>query len=57
MKVFDVLGKEVVALVNEKLSPGIYKSVFDGSNLSSGIYFYKLETESFILTKQMILLK
>ncbi|MBK9403031.1 MAG: T9SS type A sorting domain-containing protein [Ignavibacteria bacterium] len=57
LKVFDVLGKEVVTLVNEKLSPGIYKSGFNGSNLSSGIYFYKLEGENFILTKQMILLK
>ncbi|MBS1553025.1 MAG: choice-of-anchor D domain-containing protein [Bacteroidetes bacterium] len=57
LKVFDVLGKEVAVLVNEKLSPGIYKAEFDGSSLSSGIYFYKLEAGSFIETKRMILLK
>ena len=57
LKVFDVLGKEVVKLVNEKLSPGVYESEFDGSSLSSGIYFYKLEAGDFIETKRMILLK
>ncbi|MBK7255618.1 MAG: T9SS type A sorting domain-containing protein [Ignavibacteria bacterium] len=57
LKVFDVLGKEVVTLVNEKLSPGIYEAEFDGSSLSSGIYFYKLEAGDFIETKRMILIK
>ena len=57
LKVFDVLGKEVVKLVNEKLSPGIYEAEFDGSSLSSGIYFYTLTTERFTETKSMILLK
>ncbi|MBK7160476.1 MAG: T9SS type A sorting domain-containing protein [Ignavibacteria bacterium] len=57
LKVFDILGKEVAVLVNEKLSPGIYEAEFDGSSLSSGIYFYKLEAGDFIETKRMILLK
>ena len=57
LKVFDVLGKEVVTLVNEKLSPGVYESKFDGSSLSSGIYFYKLEAGDFIETKRMILIR
>jgi len=57
LKVFDILGKEVKTLVNETKPAGIYEVEFDGSNLSSGIYFYKLETEGFIETKRMILIK
>ncbi|MEO8209704.1 MAG: T9SS type A sorting domain-containing protein [bacterium] len=57
LKVFDVQGKEVVTLVNEKLSPGSYEVDFDGRNLPSGIYFYKLSTDNFTNTKRMILLK
>jgi len=55
--VYDVLGNEVAALVNEELTPGTYKKEFDPTNLSSGIYFYTLKTENFIQTKKMILLK
>ena len=55
--VFDGLGKEVVTLVNEQLSPGSYEAEFDGSNFASGIYFYKLEAGSFVETKRMIMLK
>ena len=55
--VYDILGKEVVTLVNEKLSPGKYEADFDGSNFASSIYFYKLEAGSFIETKRMMLLK
>jgi photosystem II stability/assembly factor-like uncharacterized protein len=57
MIVYDVLGKEIATLVNEKQSPGTYEVSFDGSNFSSGIYFYKLETNDFSDTKRMILLK
>jgi photosystem II stability/assembly factor-like uncharacterized protein len=57
IKVFDILGKEISTLVNEKQSPGIYEVSFDGSNFPSGIYFYKLETNSFSDTKRMILIK
>jgi hypothetical protein len=57
LKVYDALGKELVTLVNDKLSPGTYKLVFDGSAYSSGVYFYKLQTEDFQETKRMILLK
>ena len=57
LKVYDALGKEVKTLVNEMKSPGIYRVDFDGSGLSSGIYFYKLSTGSFSETKRMILLK
>mgnify|MGYP003619561947 CR=1 FL=1 len=54
---FDALGKEVTVLVNEKLSPGIYKAEFDGSNYPSGIYYYKLEAGSFSEVRKMILLR
>ncbi|MGV8018665.1 MAG: T9SS type A sorting domain-containing protein [Ignavibacteria bacterium] len=56
--VYDILGKEVSSLVNEKLKPGTYETFFDGSGLSSGIYFCRLivntESKDF---KKMILLK
>jgi len=57
LKVYDVLGNEVATLVNRKQNAGSHEVDFDGSNFSSGIYFYKLETENFVDTKKMILLK
>ncbi len=66
LSVYDILGREVATLVNEKLSPGTYEvewpacrteSGRDASNFASGIYFYKLETESFTQTKRMVLIK
>jgi hypothetical protein len=57
LKVFDITGKEVVTLVNEQLAPGTYTVDFEGTNFPSGIYFYRLQTEGFINTKMMILLK
>ncbi|MCB9205925.1 MAG: T9SS type A sorting domain-containing protein [Ignavibacteriales bacterium] len=55
--VYDILGREVKTLVNEKQKPGNYEVIFNGMNLSSGIYFYKLSYGNFIQTKKMILLK
>ncbi len=63
LSVFDILGREVEVLVNEILSAGEYKYVFDAGRLSSGIYFYKLETsgignfEKATETKKMVLIK
>lgn len=57
LSVFDMLGKEVASIVNSNLNPGTYKYEFDGSNLSSGIYFYKLVTNDFIDLKRMVLVK
>lgn len=57
LKVNDALGNEVVVLVNEKKEPGNYKVEFDGSNLASGIYYYKLSASEFSETKKMMLLK
>ncbi len=57
LKIFDILGREVVTLLNASLSPGTHKSTFDGSGLASGIYFYRLQTSSFTRTKKLALLK
>ena len=57
IKVYDVLGVEVAALVNEDKTAGEYEVEFDGTGLTSGIYFYQLRTGSFIKTKKMVLLK
>jgi hypothetical protein len=56
--IFDIIGKEVEKLINEKQSPGTYEVNFDGSNFSSGIYFYSLFVDGVRLdTKKMILFK
>lgn len=57
LKIYNVLGNEVKTLINENRSPGNYEVEFDGSDLPSGIYFYKLEAGEFSETKRMILLK
>ena len=55
--VFDVLGREISTIVNEELKPGTYEVDFDGTNLPSGVYYYKLMTGDYSETKKMILLK
>ncbi len=55
--VYNVLGEEIVTLVNKKQSPGNYTVQFDATNLPSGVYFYTLRVGDFVATKKMILLK
>jgi hypothetical protein len=57
IKVYDILGREVAVLLNEVKSPGLYKVNFNGSRLASGIYFYTLQANEYIVTKKLILLK
>jgi hypothetical protein len=57
LAVFDLLGREVAVLVNEKKTPGSYEVKFDGSNLASGVYFYRLQAGYFTQTKRLLLLK
>ncbi len=57
LKVYDVLGRKIATLVNERKSPGTYEAIFDGSKLTSGIYFYQLRSGNFISTRRMVLLK
>jgi hypothetical protein len=55
--VYDVLGKEISILVRLELSAGSYEVTFDGGNLASGIYFYRMISGNFADTKKMILIK
>jgi len=55
--VYDRLGREVETLINKQQQPGYYDVKFDANKLSSGIYFYKIQAGSFILSKKMLLLK
>lgn len=55
--VYDMLGKEVSLLVNEELGAGNYNTTWDAAYYSSGIYFYKMVSNDFSLTKKMILTK
>jgi hypothetical protein len=57
MRVYDILGKEVKTLVNENLNAGEYEIEFDASGLTSGLYFYKMQTSEFISVKKMTLIK
>jgi len=57
LSVFNLLGQEVKTLVNEEKSPGEYEVRFDGSNLPSGIYFYRLVAGDFVKTMKMLLMK
>lgn len=55
--VFDILGNEIAQLVNETKEPGTYEVQFNGSALSSGVYIYRMQTDNFISTQKMTLLK
>lgn len=57
LTVYNMLGEEVTYLVNENLSPGSYSVDFNASYLSSGMYFYRIETPGFVQTKRMVLIK
>jgi len=57
LKVFDVLGNEVATLINGQNEAGTHKVDFDASLLHSGVYFYRIESGSFVETKKLMLLK
>jgi hypothetical protein len=57
LTIFDVVGKVIEVLVNEKQNAGSYSIEWDGTNYSSGLYFYRLETEYFTDVKKMVLIK
>jgi len=61
LKVFDVLGNEVITLVNEEKAAGRYEVIFSaksgGGNLSSGVYLYRLSVHSFTQTRKLLLMK
>ena len=55
--IFDILGREITALVNEELKPGIYEVEWDASNYPSGVYYYTLLAGDFKETRKMVLIK
>ena len=57
LKVFDVLGREITTLVYQEQPVGNYSIEFDASNLTSGIYFYRIQTDQFVESKKMVLMK
>jgi hypothetical protein len=59
LKIFDILGNEITTLLNEQKTPGNYEIIFnsDKYNLSSGVYFYKLQFGDFLIVKKLVLLK
>jgi len=57
LKVYDIMGKEITTLVNGVKNTGEHSVTFDGSNLSSGIYFCGMKSESSVRTVKMILIK
>jgi len=57
LRIYNILGKEISTLVNEKQFPGVYEVTFDGSNLPSGVYFYQLTAGDYRETKRLVLIK
>jgi len=57
IKIFDILGKEILTLINQKLKPGTYETDFHADDLPSGTYFYRLTTERYSETKKMLFMK
>ncbi len=57
LKVYDVLGKEIISLINQYQNAGVYTVDFSGFNIPSGIYFYRLQSVSFVQTRKMMLVK
>ena len=57
IKVFNVIGKYITTLVNEEKQSGTYQVEFNGNNLSSGIYFYRMQADNYLQTKKFLLLK
>ncbi len=57
IKIFDTIGREVTTLINEVKNAGSYNIEFNASNISSGIYYYRIESADFVDVKKMVLLK
>jgi len=57
LKIYDILGREVGALVEEKMKAGEYKIVFDASELASGVYFYRIVAQDFVKVRKLTLLR
>ena len=56
-KIYDILGAEVITLLNEKKEPGVYDVELNAQSLSSGTYIYRIVAGEFVETKKMVLMK
>ena len=57
LKIFDILGREIATVIDQRLNPGEYSATWDASRFPSGVYFYQLKAGSYAQSKKMILLK
>jgi hypothetical protein len=57
LKIYNLLGQEIITLVDEVLNPGTYKVNFDGAKLASGMYFYRIAANNYNATKKMMFVK
>jgi hypothetical protein len=57
LRIYDMLGKEIAIIVNEILSPGVYKYTWDASEFTSGVYFFTVKAGKFSDTKKFVLMK
>ena len=57
IKIYDILGGEVITLVNEEMDSGWYKREFNASGYSTGVYVYRMQAGNYVSTKKMILIK
>ena len=57
IKIYNILGAEVMELLNEQKEPGIYEVEFNADSLSSGTYIYRIIADNFVETKKMVLMK
>jgi hypothetical protein len=57
LKVYNLLGQEVATLVDGLMQPGVHHATFDGANLASGVYLYRVKSASFSATRKMLMMK
>jgi len=57
IKIYDICGREVYTLINEHIESGYYSTVFDASNLASGVYYYRMISGNYSKTEKLLLVK
>jgi hypothetical protein len=57
LTIYDILGRRVDVLVNERMGAGYHQVTFDGTHLASGVYFYRIQAGDFVQTRRLLLLK